>query len=80
MHVNKQVVNEEFVYLCIKWTDKILSVSETPSSVADSTDDVILDSEDERSNKVKRKVCSGIYNVITRKWNFVMSINKSLPQ
>ncbi|XP_057198145.1 TERF1-interacting nuclear factor 2 isoform X2 [Triplophysa rosa] len=29
---------------------------ETPSSVADSTDDIIIDSEDERSEKVKRKL------------------------
>ncbi|XP_056598183.1 TERF1-interacting nuclear factor 2 [Triplophysa dalaica] len=34
---------------------------ETPSSVADSTDDIIIDSEDERSEKVKRKVFTQRY-------------------
>lgn len=46
---------------------KFLSVLETPSPLIKSSDDMIGDSDDERADIVKRKVCHCTYMILTTK-------------
>ncbi len=43
-------------------------ILDTPTPSVKSSDDIIGDSDDERTDRVKRKVCNCIYMIQTTKW------------